>query len=122
MMILWVVGLVTIVPYSTYYLLFQAERSEYALLIVLVLFWIFGFWGIVSPILTLLKVRRFFNTIKQCRSPRELAQHFHNEVDEESIIDMISTESKIPKFIARRLYHAVVARLRQRAQESEPRG
>ena len=49
--LLWVAGLVTIVPYGTYYLLFHAERDQYALLITLVLFWIFGYWGVVGPVL-----------------------------------------------------------------------
>jgi hypothetical protein len=113
MMIIWVVGLLTIVPYSSYYLLFQAERSEYAFLIVLILFWIFGFWGIVSPILTLIKVRRFFKSIEQYRSPRELAQHFHNHLDEETIVEMIAAESRIPRFVARRLYQHVLVRFKQ---------
>jgi hypothetical protein len=42
--ILWVLGLITIVPYSIHHLLYYAQRDEYALLITLVLFWIFGFW------------------------------------------------------------------------------
>mgnify|MGYP001104034740 CR=1 FL=1 len=47
--LLWIVGLVTIVPYGTYYLLFHAERDRYALLITPVLFWNFGYWGSRGP-------------------------------------------------------------------------
>jgi hypothetical protein len=44
-----VTGLLTIVPYGTYYLFFRAERDQQAMLIALVMFWIFGFWGVVAP-------------------------------------------------------------------------
>lgn len=35
-------GLLTVVPYGTYHLLFRAERDDYAFLIALVLFWVLG--------------------------------------------------------------------------------
>lgn len=47
--LVWVTGLLTIVPYGTYYLFFRAERDQWAMLIALVMFWIFGFWGVVVP-------------------------------------------------------------------------
>ena len=55
--LLWVLGLVTIVPSGIYYLLYHARRDEYAFLITIVLFWVFGFWGVVSPILVAVKMR-----------------------------------------------------------------
>lgn len=116
-MTVWVVGLITIVPFTTYYLLFHAQRSEYALLIVLVLFWVFGYWGVVSPLLSLIKLRRFFKTIEQCRTIEDVKQLFHHQLDEETVVEMISNESRIPKFIARHLYHRVAARLKQQTEE-----
>lgn len=47
-MLLWVVGLLTLVPYGTYYLLVHASADQYALLITLVLFWIFSYWGLLG--------------------------------------------------------------------------
>lgn len=70
--VVWVVGLVTVVPYGTYYLLYEARRDEYALLVTLVLFWIFGFWGIVGPALAAIKVRRVFHAIERARSKDDL--------------------------------------------------
>ena len=58
--LIWVAGLLTLVPYGTWYLLFEAPRDQYALLIVGLLFWgwLWGTWGVVLgvPILMALKV------------------------------------------------------------------
>ena len=70
--VVWVVALVTVVPYGTSYLLYEARRDEYALLVTLVLFWIFGFWGIVGPALSAIKVRRVFHAIERARSKDDL--------------------------------------------------
>jgi hypothetical protein len=49
----WVVGLLTAVPYAAYHLWFYAPREQYALLITFILFWIFGYWGVVGPLLAI---------------------------------------------------------------------
>lgn len=116
-MILWVTGLLTLVPGSTYYLLVHAQRSEYALLIVLVLFWIFGFWGVAGPLLSALKIRRLFKTFAQCRSADDVARLFQHQTNEETVIEMIAGENKIPKFLARLLYQQVIAKLKRQGQE-----
>jgi hypothetical protein len=65
--VVWVVGLLTAVPYGAYYLLFEAQRDEYALLITLLLFWVFGYWGVVGPLIAAIKVRKVFRAIEQAR-------------------------------------------------------
>jgi hypothetical protein len=47
---IWVFRLFTVVPYAAYYLLYYALREQYALLITFILFWIFGYWGVVGPL------------------------------------------------------------------------
>lgn len=49
--VIWLLGFLTVVPYATYYLFFEAQREQYALLITLVLFWIFGYWSVVGPLI-----------------------------------------------------------------------
>ena len=44
--VLWVVGIFALVPYGTYHLFFEATRDQYAVLITLILFWIFGYQGL----------------------------------------------------------------------------
>ena len=55
--VIWVIGLLTVVPGGTYYLFFHAQREQYAFLITLVLFWIFGYWSVVGPLLAAIKVQ-----------------------------------------------------------------
>jgi hypothetical protein len=54
--IVWVIGLVTAIPLAAYYLLFQAPREQYALLIAFVIGWPFFYWPIVGPLLMLLRL------------------------------------------------------------------
>lgn len=108
---LWVVGLLTLVPYGTYYLLFEAPREQYALLITLVLFWIFGYWGVVGPLLAAIKVRRVFRAIEAAQSREELMQRLRSGEAQDVAIDLIASENHIPRFLAARIYRLLVDRL-----------
>ena len=81
--VLWVLGIVLLVPYAIYRLLFVAEPDEYAFLIVFPLFWIFGFWGVVGPILAAIKAHRLIRALENAGSSEELRRAFvENEGDE----------------------------------------
>lgn len=108
--ILWVAGLLTIVPYSVYYLLYEAQRSEYALWICVVLFWIFGYWSIAGPLLGALKVRTVFRTLERARSKDELLATFRSPEGRDVAIDLIMKDSHIPRFLATRVYTLIVRR------------
>ncbi len=109
--ILWVLGLVTIVPYAIYHLLFYAQRDEYALLIALVLFWIFGFWGVVGPILSVIKIRRVFKAIETAQSKEKLTEILSSKEAQEVAIDLIASENRIPRFLAKKLFIAAIKKL-----------
>ena len=109
--ILWVLGLFTIVPYSIYHLLYYAQRNEYALLITLVLFWTFGFWGVVGPILTVIKVRRVFRALETAQSKEKLEEILKSTEAQETAIDLIASENRIPRFLAKKIYFAVIRKL-----------
>lgn len=109
--LVWVVGLFTAVPYATYYLLFEAQRSQYAALITFVLFWIFGYWGVVGPVLAAIKVRRVFRAIEQATSKDDLAAVLRRADTQEMAIEMIASDNHIPRFLAARVYRLLVERL-----------
>lgn len=111
----WVLGLVTLVPYATYYLFFHAEREQYALLIVGILFWIFGYWGVVGPLLAAIRVRRVFRALEQARSRDELVATLQSDEAREAAIDFIASENGIPRFLAVRVYRLLVRGLTQAA-------
>jgi hypothetical protein len=113
-LVLWIVGLVTFVPYGTYYLLYQAPREQYALLITSILFWIFGYWGVVGPILMTLKVRSVFRAIESATSTRELEKALHGPDAKDVAIDLIATDNHIPRFIAAWIYRRVLRRVFER--------
>jgi hypothetical protein len=112
----WVVGLVTFVPYGTYYLLFEAPRDQYALLITAILFWVFGYWSLVGPLILALKVRRVFRAIESAGSPEQLSCALKSPDARDVAIDLIATENHIPRFLASRVYALVVSRLGRQSQ------
>lgn len=116
--ILWVLGLIVIVPYSIYSLLFTAQPDQYAFLIVAPLFWIFGFWGVVGPLIAAWRVHRLMSALDKAGSSSELREAYENNAGKEVVIDLIASENRIPKFIARRLYTMVVKRLKQKLTDS----
>lgn len=109
--LVWFVGLLTVVPYGTYYLLFQAQRDQYAFLITLVLFWIFGYWGVVGPLIAAIKVRKVFSAIEQARSNDEMITALQSDETREMAIDLIASENHIPRFLAARVYRLLISRL-----------
>jgi hypothetical protein len=113
---LWIVGLLTVVPYATWHLFFRAPREQYALLITFVLFWIFGYWGLVGPIVSIVKVRSVFRTIQQTRSREELVAVLQSEDAHNVAIDHIASEYRIPRFLASRVLKLVTSRI----AESKP--
>jgi hypothetical protein len=113
--LLWVVGLATFVPYGTYYLFFEASRDQYALLVTSILFWIFGYWGVVGPLLMTLKIRSVFRAIEAARSTGELERTLQSPDAKDVAIDLIATENHIPRFLAARVYQLLLRRVFERA-------
>ena len=109
--LLWIAGLLTAVPYATYYLLYHAPREEYALLITFVLFWIFGYWSIAGPLIMIVKVGRVFRRLEAAQNAASLAASLRDKETADVMIDFIASENKIPRFIAARLYRLLVSRL-----------
>lgn len=119
--VLWVAGLLTIVPYATYYLFVHAQRDQYALLITLVLFWIFGYWGIAGPILALVKVRKVFSAIQAAQSKGQLMEMLRGKDAHDVAIDFIAAEYRIPRFLASRVLRLAASRLAGEAGDGPPR-
>jgi hypothetical protein len=108
---IWVIGLLTLVPYCIHQLLFEATREQYALLIIVPLFWIFGFWGVVGPILLAVKVRSVMRMIESARSRDDLREALRSPETRDAAIDLIASENRIPRFLASRAFHLLSERL-----------
>jgi hypothetical protein len=110
-MVLWLVVLLTAVPYSIYYLLFEAPREQYALLIVFVLFWIFGYWPIVGPLITLQKFLKIKSAFANIKSRQELLALLQNPETEAAAIDFIAKDNGVPQFMAKWAYQHIAKQL-----------
>ena len=118
--VIWMTGLLTLVPYAIYRLLMHAPREQYALLITFILFWIFGYWGVVGPLLAAVKTRRMFRAMEQARSRDELIAAVRSPETRHAVIDLIASENHIPRFIATRVYNLFAARFVPSAAADSP--
>jgi len=118
--LLWVLGLCTAVPFATYHLLFHAPREQYPALIVFVLFWIFGYWGLAGPLIAAVKVRRVFRAIERAQSKEELLATLSSAQARDMFIDLIATENHLPRFLATWVYQLLLKGLAR--QPSAPQG
>lgn len=109
--IVWVIGLCTLVPYGTYYLFVHAQQEQYALLITAILFWIFGYWGVVGPLLAALKVRLVFKAIEKAHAEGRLIEALQSDATRDVVIELIASENRIPKFLAVRVYNLLCSKL-----------
>jgi hypothetical protein len=105
---LWFFGLFTFVPYGVYYLFYQADKSEYALVITLILFWPFGYWGVVGPLLAALKVRQVMRAIERVQTKEDLLQTLASNDAREVAIEIIANDNHIPRFLAARVYNLLI--------------
>lgn len=121
--LLWIVGMVTIVPYSVYRLFTDATRDEYAFLIVMPLFWIFGYWGVVTPLMMAYKIHKLMRALDLAKSDDERKKLLLSPESKEMAIELIAEENHIPKFAARWIVNKIAARLAAKAatgQTNEP--
>jgi len=120
---IWVFGLFIAVPYATYHLLYYAPREHYALLVTFVLFWIFGYWGLVGPLLAIVKVRSVFRAIEAAKSKDNLVKALQSAETRDVAIDLIAADNHIPRFLARRVYGLLIAKGAEIAEKGiTPRG
>jgi hypothetical protein len=109
--VVWIAGVLVAVPYAAWHLLFYAPRERYAVLITFILFWIFGYWGVVAPLVMIVKVRSIWRRLEQATNQDERRRLLLSPESRHVAIDVIASETRLPKFLARRVYHRVVRRL-----------
>lgn len=109
---LWIIGLLTAVPYAAWYLLFRAPREQYAMLITFVLFWVFGYWGVAGPLLSMTRVRSVFRAIEHAKSREEILVVLQSDEARQVAIDHIASEYRIPRFLAARVVTLLARRIR----------
>lgn len=109
--LLWIVGLLTIVPYGIYHLTFHVEREHLAFNLTLVLFWIFGYWGVAGPILGAIKVRAAFRALEHAHAEGRLREMLQSTEVQDAAVDAIARENRIPRFLAARVLRMLTRRL-----------
>ena len=113
--VVWIVDGLFIVPYCVHRLLFEAQRDEYAFLIVFPLFWIFGFWGVAGPLVAAWRVHRLMKALESSGSRQQMLDAYRENDGEEVAVDLIASENHIPKFLARKVYRKLFAAIQAKS-------
>lgn len=101
---IWILGLVTLVPYALWHLLFEAERSQYPFLITFIFAWVTGYYSVVLPMVAAWRVRKFIRFIQSASSADEIRRKFATPETREAFIISIARENGVPLFLARRIF------------------
>ncbi len=75
------------------------------------LFWIFGFWGVVGPILSALKIHSIIQVLEKTNSGEDLKNLIQSSESQDVVIDTVTSENHVPRFIASRIYSLLIKRL-----------
>ncbi len=93
---------------------------------VLVAAWAFGYWTVVTPIWTLIRLRSIWRLVKDAHARGQVPGADITAQDREfltdQVVEMVSADSGIPKFIARRVVTMVARRLLQRIRANAAAG
>lgn len=100
----WVIGLITWVPYLIFDLVFVARPDRYALLITLILLWVFGFWLLLGPIISAVKIRQLFEVLEAGHDHESFRRIVTSSEGEEAAVEQIASRHALPRIFAKRLY------------------
>ena len=104
-------GLLTAVPYAAWHVLFHAPREQYSLLITFILSWIAGYWGVVGPLIMMVTMRSIWRRLEQAANQDQRRELLLSPESKDVAIGVIASQTRLPKFLARRVYDRVVQRL-----------
>lgn len=117
--LVWLLGLVTLVPWAAHRLVVHAGRDEYAFLVTLILFWIFGFWSLAGPLIGLVKARAVYRAILRASDEGAVLEALRRHDTRDVVVDAIASDNGIPRFLAARVYDRLLARLSAAARNGD---
>ena len=100
--LLWLIGLCTFVPVTTYHLLFKAQTYQLPLLL-LVALWTFGFWPCFVPLYKQHRAQQFNDGVT---SPDDIKDLIQNSESKQVAVHGIAVHTGLPMVAAEKLYQA----------------
>ncbi len=117
---IYLAGIAVLLPSSAWMLL-VADTEHVALWLVLPCAWVFGFFSVVTPLLTAYWIYR---ALRLARDPSALVERLRGVPDgalRERAIALLAGEMRVPRMLVRRLYERAEPRLRAALQSrTEP--
>lgn len=100
LVLIWILGMVTLVPATIYHMIFVAESLSF-LAFGFVFFWVFGYWSVFVPMFKLYRVRKLY---KKVSTREDFLEFVKNGESKEVVVTSLSNDSGIPEFILERIY------------------
>ena len=116
--IVYIIGCIVLCGYAAYFLFTQADSAgDYALWIVLPLAWVISYFPIVTPLVSAWRFKQLFDVLKDSKDIKQAIQS--SDVNDEDIMQMIETHSKLPGPIVEHIYPKIKNALVERIQQEE---
>jgi high-affinity K+ transport system ATPase subunit B len=103
--ITYLLGLLTIVPYSLWHVLHNAPREQYAVWLFVAIWWTFLFPPTIGALLTAVTVMRVMRNINRHRTLTTLIRA--SGLTGDDLIALVARNIAIPKFVARILVRRI---------------
>lgn len=116
LLVIYLIGLVLTWGASIWFLFVDyAGKDWIPLLVVLPPAWTLSFWPMVGSLLLVLKIRSLHGTLEAMAKRARLNGGTMQETDRQELTDLavelVASEQKIPRFVARWMVRPVIARL-----------
>jgi len=117
LVLVWILGMVTLVPATIYHMLFIAESLSFWAF-GFVFFWVFGYWSCFVPLYKLYRVRKLYKTVS---TREDFLEFVKNGESREVAVTSLSDNSGIPEFIMERIYDKFIQHIDKSSFYIEPK-
>jgi len=111
-LLIWIIGLFTVVPFAAYHLLFKAESHQIPL-IMFIGFWVFGYAGLVVPLYKAYSLKKIINKVG---AGKDLLTVVKDDETRDFAVQSIADRTGIPTHLAEKLYAATSEKLEKTEQ------
>lgn len=120
LLVIYIAGCLTLVPWCVWTLLTTATRDQYALLIVLPFAWVLSYWPMMGSLVAAWNIHRFMKKLDTLKTTEDIRQAFLAHGVDDAVIDMIARENRLPVWLVRKVAKKLpLDRILQRAIEKD---
>ncbi|TNF33150.1 MAG: hypothetical protein EP312_10090 [Gammaproteobacteria bacterium] len=120
LLVIYILGCLTLVPWCVWTLFTAATKDNIALLIVLPLAWVISYWPMMGSLVAAWNIHRFMKKLDDLKTTDDIRREFLAHGLDDAVIDMIAHENKLPAWLVRKVIRKLpLEALLQKAVEKD---